>query len=159
MNKQGEAMSQNKLKKDKIADGDQLPGWPGYRTRANRSGLDPLDTRAEAAHMEGTFLRNIFTLRARTRNPFYLFLMFVFGVIPFLVFVVLITNGLPGSSSFSLVPTIYFILFIFVTAAVTTNFLLSILEILGVVTPRKPVGKRQPKEQKKKLQKRRKDFR
>ncbi len=30
--------------------------------------------------MEGKFLRNLFTLRLRTRNPFYLVLMLVFGV-------------------------------------------------------------------------------
>lgn len=45
-------MAQNKQKKDENIDGTQLPGWPGYRTRSNRSGLDPLDTRSEAAHSE-----------------------------------------------------------------------------------------------------------
>jgi hypothetical protein len=103
-------MSQNKQKKNDISKGNQLPGWPGYRTRPNRSGLDPLDTRNEAAHMGGAFLRDIFALRARTRNPFYLGLMFIFGVVPFLAFVALMFGGIPMLNSFSLVQTIYLIL-------------------------------------------------
>jgi hypothetical protein len=71
--KKGQDMPQNKQKRDaKLGGETQLQGWPGYRTRDNRSGLDPLDTQPEAAHMEGTFFHNLFTLRLRTRNPFYL---------------------------------------------------------------------------------------
>ncbi len=152
-------MPQNKQKKNAIIEGNQLPGWPGYRTRPNRSGLDPLDTRNEAAHMGGTFLRDIFTLRARTRNPFYLGLMFIFGVVPFLAFVALMFGGIPTLNSFSLVQTIYLVLFILATGAVTINFLFSILEILGVIPSRKQVGVLQVKDHKKRLPKRRKDFR
>src|SRR5574338_934128 len=77
-------MPQNKLKRDDpLVNQNELPGFPGYRLREGRSGLDPLDTDWEAAHMEGTFYRNLFTLRLRTRNTFYLILMFVFGIIPF----------------------------------------------------------------------------
>ena len=89
-------MPRNKPKRDDTPEGSELPGWPGYRTRPNRSGLDPLDSRAEAGHMGGTFLRRLFTFKARTRNPVYLVLMFIFGVIPFLTLVVFMIGGLPG---------------------------------------------------------------
>jgi hypothetical protein len=60
-------------------DPDQTRGFPGYRTRPNRSGFDPLDTYAEEYHVPGVFLRNWFTLKVRTRKPFYLVLMFIFA--------------------------------------------------------------------------------
>jgi hypothetical protein len=68
-------------------------------------------------------------------------------------------GGIPTLNSFSLVQTIYLILFTLVTGAVTINFLFSILEILGVIPSRNQVGVLQLKEHKKKLPKRRKDFR
>lgn len=34
----------------------QLLGWPGFRTRAGRSGLDPRDTYAEVGHAESVLL-------------------------------------------------------------------------------------------------------
>jgi len=70
-------MPQNKQKRDERLGGEgTIRGLPGYRTRDDRSGLDPVDTPAEAAHMEGVFYRNILYLRLRTRNKFYLALMF-----------------------------------------------------------------------------------
>src|SRR5687768_6782044 len=126
-------MPRNKPKRDDTSEGSELPGWPGYRTRPNRSGLDPLDSRAEADHMGGTFLRRLFTFKARTRNPVYLVLMFIFGVIPFLTLVVFMIGGLPGLHIDSLVPMIYLIFLILILGAVSTNFLLSILEIFGVI--------------------------
>lgn len=33
------------------------PGWPGYRTRPGRTGLDYIDTQVEVAHMTGVFIR------------------------------------------------------------------------------------------------------
>ena len=68
-------------------------------------------------------------------------------------------GGMPGPDGFSLVPIIYLIVFIFVTGAVTINFLLSILEISGIIPARKQFVKPQSKAQKRKLPKRRKDFR
>jgi hypothetical protein len=35
-------MPQNKLKRGTFS--NQVPGFPGYRTRTGRSGYDPLDT-------------------------------------------------------------------------------------------------------------------
>ena len=38
-----------------------LPGWPGYRIRPGRSGLDWIDTQYEMAHMAGVFIRQLIT--------------------------------------------------------------------------------------------------
>ena len=62
---------------DEVA--SQLPGWPGYRTRPGRSGLDYLDSEFELAHMEGLLLRRLFTGKLRTTNPLYLAGMGVLG--------------------------------------------------------------------------------
>ncbi len=152
-------MPQNKQKRDEIQAGSSLPGLPGYRTRPGRSGLDPLDTRNEAAHMEGLFLRNVFTLRARTRNPFYLLLMFILGVIPLAMTVVLIFGGMVGWSELSLGTILYFLFFLLIAGALTINFLLSVLEILGVLPPLPKAGSARARLRKKKLPKRRKDYR
>lgn len=149
-------MAQKKQKKDDSGEENKLLGWPGYRTRPGRSGWDPIETDNEAAHMEGTFLRNIFTLQARTRNPFYLFLMFVFGVMPLAILMVLMAGGISSLNLglFSLGPILYFIVFILVTGAVTINFVLSVLEIFGVTILRKQAGKPGLKRHVKKLSKR-----
>jgi hypothetical protein len=154
-------MPQNKQKKDEFTGGDQLPGWPGYRTRPNRSGLDPLDSRAEAGHVGGIFLRSILTLKATTRKPFYLLLMFVFGVIPFPILVVLVVSEIIKWNPATWISLIYPALFLLVTGALTINFLLSILEILGVIPSHKtmkPIQSR-AKAREKKLPKRRKNHR
>ena len=155
-------MPHNKQKRDDhLTGGSQLQGWPGHRTRQNRSGLDPLDTQAEAAHMEGTFLRNMFTLKARTRNPFYLILMFVFGIIPFLILAFLIISETIRGNPSILLSLIYPAVIMVITGVVTINFLFSILEILGFMPSRKSIKSAQTKAQvrEKKLSKRRKDFR
>ena len=151
-------MSQNKQKRNDLIDVTKLPGWPGYRTRSNRSGLDPLDTRTEAAHMEGTFLRTIFTGRARTRKPFYLVLMFIFGVIPFIVALILVIGDLPKVDSNFIVPILYLLLLLFITGALTFNFIMSIFEILRIIPPHKPPATQKTKVKKKNLPRRRKDF-
>ncbi|HSL46154.1 MAG TPA: hypothetical protein VK897_22155 [Anaerolineales bacterium] len=56
----------------------ELPGWPGYRTRAGRSGYDPIDTDIESAHTAGTLIHKLFT--GRIRNPVHLFLVGVLGL-------------------------------------------------------------------------------
>jgi tetratricopeptide (TPR) repeat protein len=45
-----------------------LPGWPGHRTRPGRSGLDPLDTYFEQAHITGLLLRQLFTGQLRLES-------------------------------------------------------------------------------------------
>ena len=62
-------------------DSSILPGWPGYRTRDNRSGYDPIDTRTEAAHTTGSFIQKLFAGQLRIRNPIYLFLSSLLGLI------------------------------------------------------------------------------
>lgn len=67
--------------KDKQGNSNALPGWPGYRTRDGRSGYDPIDTRTEAAHTAGTIIRSLFT--GEVRNPIYLVLLGILGMILF----------------------------------------------------------------------------
>jgi len=57
-----------------------IPGWPGYRTRPGRSGLDYLDSEFELAHMQGLFLRRLFTGKLRTTKPVYLAAMAALGL-------------------------------------------------------------------------------
>jgi hypothetical protein len=57
-----------------------LQGFPGYRTRAGRSGLDPVDNDAESGHMAGVFIRRLLTGRLRTRNPITLLLLALLGL-------------------------------------------------------------------------------
>jgi len=60
---------------------NSLPGWPGYRTRDGRSGYDPIDTRTEAAHTAGAFVQKLFSGQLRTKNPIYLILSGILGLI------------------------------------------------------------------------------
>jgi hypothetical protein len=155
-------MPQNKQKRDEPLGGEgSIRGLPGYRTRDNRSGLDPIDTPAEAAHMEGVFYRNVFYLRLSTRNKFYLTLMFLFGLVPF-IFLVCFSIYLVFSDSYSSNPIDWYslvriIFFILTTGAITLNFILNILEITGII-PSKNISKPVPKVRKKKYPKRRKDY-
>jgi hypothetical protein len=156
-------MPQNKIKRNAYLNNEnQTPGLPGYRTREGRSGYDPLDSNRESAYMEGTFYRNIFTLRARTRNIFYLILMFMFGVIPFALFlfiaITLILDTLKSGSAQYLRDFAYLFIFTSITGAITINFILSVLEIAKIIPPLYGVTPKPPKERKKKMPKRRKDF-
>jgi len=121
---------------------DPLPGFPGYRMRDNRSGLDPIDTRTESAHMGGTFLRGIFTLKAKTRNPFYLVLMFIFGVVPFpiLTWLLFTNNFFQSSSSFAAL--IYVLIAALVCGALALNFFLSLAEMTRFLKTQKSKHKK-----------------
>jgi hypothetical protein len=77
--KSNASKSTKKLKNEKQHSSSVLPGWPGYRTRAGRSGYDPIDTRAEAGHMGGTILHTLFV--GQIRNRVHLFLLGVLGLI------------------------------------------------------------------------------
>ena len=72
-----------------------LPGQPGYRTRAGRSGYDPIDTRTEAAHTAGPILQKLFT--GRIRNPVYLFLLGVLGLVLVIPLVLAISEMMNGN--------------------------------------------------------------
>lgn len=58
-----------------------LPGWPGYRIRGPRTGLDPLDNNAEMGHSTGIFLHGLFTGRLVTQSRFHLAMLAVFGLL------------------------------------------------------------------------------
>ena len=149
-------MAQNKQRQNvNLMSGGQIRGFPGYRTRENRSGLDPLDARAEAAFMSGTLYRNLYTLRLRTRNPFHLALMFIFGVVPFLGSVAL------AVATFATSPSWLILIFpSLITIPLSINFILSILQIAGVIHPLKSIESIQQnaKRRDKKLPNRKKDF-
>ncbi len=143
-------MPQNKQKRDRYLTGEGgFIGQPGFRNRAGRSGLDLLETGAEEGHMEGVFIRNLFRLRVRTRNPFYLILMFVFGVVPFPIMIAaaveLLRNFKPETLNLPMILAIVpmVLIFGFLTAvfgALSINFVLSILQILHVIPAAKTNG-------------------
>lgn len=155
-------MSKEEQKNNELHDG-RAPslGWPGYRTRDNRSGLDPLENDNEAGHMGGVFLRQIFTLQARTRNPIYLFLMFIFGVVPFfvLVFWLISMIGTAQWDPTNVLGWVYLIIGLAVTGALSINFFMSIFHILGLISSPKASESGEAKAREKKLPKRRKDYR
>jgi hypothetical protein len=161
-------MPQNKMKRNAYLDGEsQLPGLPGYRTRQGRSGYDPLDTNREAAFMEGTFYRNLFTLRLRTRNAFYLVLMFIFGTVISVFssavlygFIIMPTYG-EKDVSYYLVFTILYTMLGFILSvglALLVNFSINMGNILGIGT-KNAVSKNNKKGSRNKLSKYPKDFR
>jgi hypothetical protein len=45
-----------------------LPGWPGYRTAAGHSSLDPVEASAEGGHVLGVLLRDLLLMRLRPRS-------------------------------------------------------------------------------------------
>jgi hypothetical protein len=65
--------------KAKPADSEELPGWPGYRTREGRSGYDPIDTRTEAAHTAGTMVQRLFT--GQFKHPLHVLALGAVGLI------------------------------------------------------------------------------
>ena len=160
-------MSQDKLKRSAHLDSDnQLPGFPGYRTRQGRSGYDPLDTNREAAFMEGTLYRKLFTLQLRTRNIFYLVLMFTFGTaisvfMSFFLYAMITTakHGENNLGNYLILGIVYFMfgIILLIGLALLANFSINMASILGIIK-NKP-GLKSKKESNKKLPKRRKDYR
>ena len=132
---------------------NNIPGFPGYRNRENRSGLDYLDTRSEAAHMEGLFYRKLYTLQLRTRNPFYLVLMFLFGLIPFLASVGLAIATFSESRAW-----VVLIFPSLITVPLTINFVLSLSEIFHITQPIEQNHYPDKDKPKKKFPRRRKDY-
>ena len=114
--------------KDERNDPSSLPGWPGYRTREGRSGYDPIDTRTEAAHTFGTFIRSLFTGQLRIKNPIYLFLSGALGLVlitPLLLAILEMLNGNP----FSLDAWIPFLIAGLIGIAVLINFIKNLIQI------------------------------
>lgn len=59
----------------------ELPGWPGYRTQPEHSGLDPIESTAELGHVLGILLKGLIYHRMRTRRPGLLLLMGLAGLV------------------------------------------------------------------------------
>lgn len=138
-------MPQKRRTSDDPIDGSELPGWPGYRTRPNRSGWDPIDSRTEAGHVSGVLLRDLFTLKARTRKPLYLALMLLGGVLPFLALVfLLIQEAIRGGLVIS-GGLLYVGVFLIISGAVTINFLLSILAIFADRRSQSEIHRKKPR--------------
>jgi hypothetical protein len=57
-----------------------LRGYPGYRNRPGRSGLDPVDSDNESGFMAGVMLRRLLTGNLRTRSPLTLLIWAVLGL-------------------------------------------------------------------------------
>jgi hypothetical protein len=58
-----------------------LIGSPGYRSRLSKTGLDPLDSQFELAHMQGLITHQLLTGKFRTHNSFYLCIMLLLGIL------------------------------------------------------------------------------
>ena len=97
-----------------------------FRTRSDRH-------TCRSRPCERDFLYDVLTFGLRTRNPFHLIMIFLFGVIPFvfLAFLVLgtLSSGIPSNWSVLILPVFLLV----ATGALTINFALSILHIIGIL--------------------------
>ena len=121
--------SKKRAGKSERKDADsQMPGWPGYRTRQGRSGLDPIDTRTEAAHTAGTLFHKLFT--GRTRNPIFLFLLSGLGLVLIVPLILAISEVLNGN----LLPWNAWI-FVLITGiagiAILINFIRNLIQMIS----------------------------
>jgi hypothetical protein len=142
-----------------------LPGWPGYRNRPNRSGLDPMDTYLEEAFLVGIFLRKLITLQLRTKNRFYLGLMFLAGLaslllgIPFWAIIPLQWDSYLVSDGLRILGLIIVTgLPLAMGTLLWINFVLSIAERNDIDEAEESTQTRPEKRKHKKLPKRRKDY-
>jgi len=123
----GSAMPQKEPKPEKQPPESQLLGFPGYRNRGDRSGLDPIDNENELGHMEGTFARALFTLKLRTRNLFYLVAMFLLGVVPTVISIVILIATIGESNNW--IPVIIMNV---ITLPLSINFILSLVQLFNL---------------------------
>jgi hypothetical protein len=98
-------------------DSSSLPGWPGYRTSAGRSGLDPVDSQTEAGHVSGVLIRQLFTLKIKTKNPIHLILLALIGLLLVLPFIAVISETVRGNSQDASIWIIFILLGIIGLAA------------------------------------------
>jgi NADH:ubiquinone oxidoreductase subunit K len=104
-----------------------LLGWPGYRTQPSKSGLGYLESAAEEAHMEGLFLRWLFTGKFRTRNPIYLLSLTAFGMLTGGIPIILTIIALASIGNlFSLFPLVISAPYSLVGIAILVNVFLSV---------------------------------
>jgi hypothetical protein len=106
-----------------------LIGWPGYRTSRNKSGLGYVETQAEWAHMQGLFFRWLITGKFKTRNPFYLLFISIYGFMnasPILLFIA----GEEGQTGF-INNWLIFLPYTFLGILILINVVLSIFNNKG----------------------------
>jgi hypothetical protein len=87
-------ISSDEGKKDHLND---LPGWPGYRTRDGRSGYDPVDSGTEGGHVLGVAVQRFLTCQIKTRDPIRLFLLAIFGLLLVLPFAFAMVENFRGT--------------------------------------------------------------
>jgi hypothetical protein len=131
MSKKNNLSESSKTPKDKDdrSNPGALPGWPGYRTRDGRSGYDPIDNRTEAAHMAGTFIQKLFAGQLRIRNPVYLFLLCVSGLVLIIPLILAISETMKGNP-FSWDAWIFVLITGIVGLAALINFLKNLIRII-----------------------------
>jgi hypothetical protein len=109
--------------------------------------------------MEGIFLRELFALRLRTKNPIYLLLMFSFGPLFFFPILKILSDVIfyPGPIASDNVLIFLLILGFLatVTGALTINFIKNILWLMKIDPVSSPKSKKKPI---KKQPSRRKDY-
>jgi hypothetical protein len=76
-----------------------LISWPGYRTSMNKSGLGYVETQAELARMRGLFIRWLVTGKFKTRNPVFLALIAIYGILSASP-ILLVFAGIDGQTAF-----------------------------------------------------------
>ena len=111
---------------DKQNNPNALLGSPGYRTRDDRSGYDPIDTDNEAGHIAGTIIQKLFA--GQIRNPIHLFLLGVLGLIFITPLVLAILETMNGN----LLPWNAWILLLItgiVGLAILINFIKNLIRI------------------------------
>jgi cytochrome b subunit of formate dehydrogenase len=144
---------------------NSFPGWRG------RSGLDPVDTYRNEAYVEGAFLRRLFTFKLRTRNVISLITMLIFGlaVTGLILFFIIgaITTPLFGNMGLEeyllAIPFCLMLgLVLFIGLALLINFSINVGIISGLVRNKsvsQNTNRGNRKTAKKKIPKRRKDYR
>lgn len=145
---------------------------PDYRDDQGWSNLDPINAPRTATNAEITFLKRLFTLRLRTRDAFALTAMLVSGIVltalmSFFIYAAITTfDHSPGEKLWIYLATAYFYamlgFFWLIGVALIVNFLINLGVNLGLIRNSwglKNGNERKRKEVKKKLPKRRKDFR
>ena len=145
-------------------------GSPDYRNREGQSGLDPVDTYKSQANIEGTFLQRLFAFNLRTRNIFSLMLMLVFGVSTTILMLMAGFGvlGTPTQKNPDFIENVggIFLIFViclglFIGIALLINFSINLGIVFGLIKDKNGLSNEQKpkrKEAKKKLPKRRKDF-
>ena len=130
MSKKGNLSKSSKNPNDKDEQNNPsalLPGLPGYRTRDGRTGYDPIDTRTEAAHTAGITIQKLFT--GRIRNPIYLILSGILGLVLITPLVLAISEIMNGNQ-FPLNAWIILSITGVVGIAILINFIKNLITII-----------------------------